>query len=227
MGTLQFAEEVLFLGAEGVFPEPPWLSGKTRYVGTIMRDFQYTAADQRRARTELGIPQEATVVAVFPGSWREERTPLADAVLEAFECLPGDSKRLIWVAAADHGLIARRTAGRNDVLVFDYYRDIDRLMVAANVAITKTNRKTVFELRHLNVPTIAVTYGLNPPDDVAVSSLKGVARLQGKETSAEQLCCHLERLITAAPERDEFPICQVAHCGELLSAALDRATRSR
>ena len=42
MGSLRFAEEILFLGTEGTFPEPPWLTGKTRYVGTILRDFQYT-----------------------------------------------------------------------------------------------------------------------------------------------------------------------------------------
>ena len=100
-------------------------------------------------------------------------------------------------------------------------------MVAANVAITKTNRKTVFELRHLNVPTIAITYSLNPPDDIAVASLKGVVRLQGNELNPEELRSHLERLIASAPERDEFPICSVAHCGELLSAALDRAVHSR
>jgi UDP-N-acetylglucosamine:LPS N-acetylglucosamine transferase len=227
MGSLRFAEEILFLGTEGTFPEPPWLTGKTRYVGTILRDFQYTTADQVRARRELSIPEEATVVAVFPGSWSEERTPLADIVLQAFDALTGASKRLIWFAGADREFIASRTRGRDDVVIFDYYRDIDRLMVAANVSITKTNRKTVFELRHLNVPTIAVTYGLNPPDDIAVTSLKGVVRLQGNELNAEELRSHLERLIASPPERDEFPVCRVAHCGELLSAALDRAAHSR
>ena len=154
---------------------------------TILRDFRYTGADQLRARRELGIPEEATVVAVFPGSWSEERTPLADVLLQAFDALTGTSKRLIWIAGADRELIAKRTDGRDDLVLFDYYRDIDRLMVAANVAITKTNRKTVFELRHLNVPTIAITYSLNPPDDIAVASLKGVVRLQGNELNPEEL----------------------------------------
>ena len=86
-------------------------------------------------------------------------------ILGAFRGMPARSKRLIWITGPDHALIAERTSGMQDVLLFAHYHEIDRLMVAADVAITKTNRKTVFELRSLNVPTIAVTYGLNPPDD--------------------------------------------------------------
>lgn len=227
MGALRFAEEVIFLGSKGVFDEPPWLAGKTRYVGTILRDFAFQAGDRVRARRELGIEDDALVLSVFPGSWREEHTPFADTVIDAFRALPAKTKTLIWIAGADRDLIAGKTSGMSDVILFDHYREIDRLMASSDAAITKTNRKTVFELRHLNVPTVAVTYGLNPPDDVAVSSLAGVTRLDGFRLTTEELRATLERLIGNPPPPDTFAECPVGRCAELLGFALDRATGSR
>ena len=115
MGALRFAQEVIFLGAKGTFEEPSWLANKTKYVGTILRDFQYSAGDRARAREELGIPTDAVVLAVFPGSWREEHTPLADLILGAFRGMPARAKRLIWITGPDHCAHRRahvRHAGR-------------------------------------------------------------------------------------------------------------------
>jgi len=217
MGTLRFARRILFLGAQDTFPEPAGLGPKIRYVGSILREFHYSVADRNRARAELGIPADALVVGVFPGSWREEQTPLADVLLEAYNGLSAAPKRLIWVAGAD----VSRIQPREDLLLFDRHSSIDQLMVASNVAITKTNRKTVFELRHLDIPTIAVTYGLNPPDDFAVASLAGVVRLAGSDLKPAALRQAIERLLADPPPRDVFPSCPVSRCAELVSDALD------
>jgi lipid A disaccharide synthetase len=85
----------LFIDEPGIFEEPEYLKGKVKYVGPVLRKFEYTRKDRDRARTELGIPLDATVIGVFPGSWTEEKAPIFDLVMGAFELLEAEPKRLI------------------------------------------------------------------------------------------------------------------------------------
>lgn len=63
MQTLTYAESVIFLGERGIFDEPSYLKGKITYVGPIVRDFRYHKKDRDRARQELGMQNDLTVVA--------------------------------------------------------------------------------------------------------------------------------------------------------------------
>ena len=165
MQSLRFADRIIFIDKRGIYAEPPWVKGKVRYVGPVLRKFEYRRRDRARARRELGITKDATVISVLPGSWTEEMVPIYDVVIAAFDKLRASPKHLIWLAGADHELLAAKTAGRGDVTVIERDWQIDRLMVASNLAITKANRKTVVELEYLGIPSISLSPNQNPIDD--------------------------------------------------------------
>jgi UDP-N-acetylglucosamine:LPS N-acetylglucosamine transferase len=164
MQMLYYADEILFLDEPGTYEEPSFLKGKVKYIGPIVREFAYSRKDRARARQELELPLDAFVMGVFPGSWTEERVPILATVLAAFDSLPDDPKRLLWVAGEDEALIRRRCESDSAVRVSGLEPSIDRLYAAVDVAITKTNRKTVIELEAFGVPTVSLTNDLNPID---------------------------------------------------------------
>ena len=170
--SLWFADHVLFLDRKGVFAEPPSAAGKVRYLGPQLRKFTYRRRDRLRARRELRIPVDATVIAVFPGSWTEKMSPLARPLLDAFDRLPLPAKHLLWLAGQDFDFIGKLTADRRDITVLETDWQIDRLMVAADLAITKSNRITVRELAGLGIRTLSLSYGLNPADEQCIRPLR-------------------------------------------------------
>jgi hypothetical protein len=206
METLRFADQILFIDKEGCFEEPPQAKGKVTYVGPVLRRFAYSLADRARARGELGLPEEAVVITVLPGSYATEaRAPIADLVLRSFDLLDRTSKRLLWVAASDTEALRAKTDSRDDVLVMEREWQIDRLMVASDVAITKANRKTVIELESLGIPSVALSAGLNPIDDARARSCEGVTFRLISETDAELLVSDLERAMDRRPVAVEKP----------------------
>ncbi|MEZ5354591.1 MAG: hypothetical protein R2762_18315 [Bryobacteraceae bacterium] len=210
MTTLRLADRILFLDDPGIYEEPEWVRGRVDYLGPVVRKFRYARADRERAREELHIPAEAFVVAMLPGSWREASAPAMELVLGAFDMLRDPVKRLVWLAGEDGGLIRERTAGRTDVDVRGYEPEIDRIMVAADVAVTKGTRKTLFELGSLGVASVSLDCSDNPIDRVrarrfegneALAADTGVAGLAAAITTAR------ERNVPASASRDAAPQC--------------------
>ncbi|MDA1234309.1 MAG: hypothetical protein O3A53_05875 [Acidobacteria bacterium] len=203
MACLGYADKILFIDEPGIFEEPPSVQGRVEYVGPILREFQYGPEDRGRARSELNIPSDAFVVAVLPGSWTEEKVPIFDAVMEAYDALDKPYKFLIWVAGSDHERLGTRLAGRQDVLVVEFDPVIERIMVAADVAVTKCTRKTHVELAALGTASVGLYGGLNSVDQVRVSKLATVlapeaftldreyprfaGRIQGSERPARRI----------------------------------------
>ncbi len=197
MGALRYADQILFADWEGSFSEPPQAQGKTVYVGPIFREFEYSTRDRARARGELELPEDATVVAVLPGGYAtEQKAPMAEVVLGAFELLESPGKRLVWVAAdEDVEPLRERTRGLDEVRIMTREWRIDRLMAASDVAVTKANRKTVLELESLGVPSVALSPGINPIDDARAEACGGVRFRRLDEVTAEVLAADLREAI--------------------------------
>lgn len=197
MQTLRYAESVLFIDEPGFFEEPTVVERRVNYVGPIMRNFEYAPADRERARTELGIPTDAVVISVLPGSYaNEERVPIADLVIGAFQQLQAPSKNLLWVAGADEQLLLEKSQNCEGLLVRGYEWQIDRVMTASDVAITKANRKTVLELESLGIPSIAISPATNPIDDARVSACAGVRFRRHSELNVESLLGDIKDLLS-------------------------------
>lgn len=225
MGALKFADEILFTGREGVFEEPPWVRGRVRYIGPVLRSFEYTRRDSRRARQELGIEEEEFVIAVLPGSWREAECPSFDLITAAFDAHPAGRKRLIWLAGADAPSIREKISGRNS-LVFDEYWKIDQLMAAADAAITKMNRLTITELYYHGTPAVALTWGLNPTDDRIVATFDGVVQLDARRATAGMLQdalveCHAKANTEATGKADT--LFNASRCAEAIAKAAEQS----
>ncbi|MCC6586067.1 MAG: hypothetical protein IT168_05040 [Bryobacterales bacterium] len=200
METLRYADRILFLDEPGIYEEPEWVQGRVDYLGPLVRKFGYTRDERGCAREELGIPHGAFVVAMLPGSWREEQAPAADLVLGAFDTLPEDGRRLVWMAGEDRDLIAGRTAGRADVEVRGYEPEIGRIMVAADVAVTKGTRKTLFELSSLGVPSVSLDCTGNPIDRVRARQFPGNEAM-GADVDAPALGAAIGRAALRTPPR--------------------------
>jgi UDP-N-acetylglucosamine:LPS N-acetylglucosamine transferase len=187
MQTLGCAGEVIFIEQAGTFDEPQCVRGRVHYVGAVLREFSYTKADRSRAREELGLPPEATVICVLPGSWTEERAPIADLILPAYTALEAMEKRLVWIAGQDCDALRHAVQDRDDVIVREVDWIIDRLMVASDVAITKANYTTMKELAALGVPSISLSPGINPIDDLYARRIETNIALDAREATVDQV----------------------------------------
>lgn len=188
---LEFAAEVLFTGDPGVFTEPPALRHHIRYLGPAVRPLNYRRTDRERARRELDLPADYTVVSCMPGNWTEAGSPIADLLINAFDRLPYSNKCLIWLAGRDSEILRSRFSTRSDVTVLKENWEIDRLMVASDVVVTKSNRMTLHELHALGIPSIALSHGTNWPDDVVAHRISSNLLLDARALDARQLAQHL------------------------------------
>jgi len=172
--SLLYADSIIVMGEKGIFPKPPSIRVDPLYVDPVVRKMRYTLCDRYRARAELAIPEETLVVSVIPGAWaHERRAPMTDLILRAFDEL-GDKrrKRLIWVAGVDQESICQRVGGRPDVSVVGECPQIEMVMVVSDVAITKGNRGTILDLSSLGVPSISLSNGANPIDEILVARIR-------------------------------------------------------
>ena len=197
MQSLRFADRVIFTDRRGYFEEPAFLKGKVQYTGPVLRRFEFARKDRARARRELGIAADAFVVAVLPGTWTEAMAPIAKQVWGAFAQLPSP-KHLIWLAGADSASL--RSHARANVTVIDQDYRVERLMVAADVAITKSSRKTVIELEALGIPAVNISYGHNPMDDRRAAAVASHRRIAGGELTAKALAGQLAELAAIRPK---------------------------
>jgi hypothetical protein len=187
MRALLYAVEVIFTSEAGIFTEPPYLRSKIRYVGPAVRRFEYRRCDRDRARRELGIPSDATVILCQPGNWPESQVPTSELVARAFGNLPYTDKRLIWLAGHDYNLLASRFAEQAEIIVLKEDWKIDRLIVASDLVLTKSNRLTVYEAASMGAPTVSISNGSNWPDDVAVAHVPSNTVLELSGAKSEDL----------------------------------------
>lgn len=167
------ADAIVFIGSPGVFPVPDPVRTRTHYVGPVTRRMTYGRDDRVRARRELDIPPDALVVSVIPGAWATEgKSPLLNLLLPAFDAI--NTKRatcVLWAASSDHPDIVARCADRPYIRVLHKHPVIEQLMVASDVAITKGNRGSIFDLASLGIPSISLSSGSNAVDDMLVARI--------------------------------------------------------
>jgi UDP:flavonoid glycosyltransferase YjiC (YdhE family) len=187
MTTLRFADRILFLDEPGIYEEPEWVRGRVEYLGPLIRKFRYSGADRGRAREELDINAGTFVIVVLPGSWREAESPILDLVVAAFDLLPDASKRLIWMASDDRDLIREKVGARADIDVRGYEPEIDRILIASDVAITKGTRRTLFELASLGIPSVSLVCIENPIDKARVGHFSNNEALREEADGADLL----------------------------------------
>ena len=202
--SLRFADEVLFMERQGLFPEPDVVAGRVRYVGPVLRRFQYFPTDRERIRGELGFAQSDKIILMLPGNPSESIAPTCELVLGAYDLITSPHKRLIWIAGKDKAVVSESIGARANVEVIEVDWKLDRLMVACDMAITKGTYNISRELYALGIPSIALSYGQNFIDDLFVRTFPNTKFLWAKETDSsvltEQIDSALSRGIGAPDE---------------------------
>ncbi|MGH9397771.1 MAG: hypothetical protein ACRD18_13085 [Terriglobia bacterium] len=84
-------------------------------------------------------------------------------------------------------MLTERFGRRSDVIVKEHDWQMDRLMVASDLAITKANRITIKELAALGVPSISISHGLNPIDDMLIERIPTNTTLDARTVSRKML----------------------------------------
>ncbi|MDZ7637826.1 MAG: hypothetical protein U5J83_06190 [Bryobacterales bacterium] len=195
MAALRLADHILFLEEDGVFEEPPLLAGKVTYCGPYFRDFQHSRSDRWKVREEFSLPPHATLLGVFPGSWKEATTPLADLLEAALPLLEARDVYILWIAGDDATMLRERFAMRPRFLVREYEERIDAWMVACDGAITKCNRKSAMELLWLGVPSLAISWGYNPIDDAWVKRHEAIDWLPSANLTPAELAPRIDYML--------------------------------
>lgn len=187
------ADAVIVIDHPGIFPLPAGMTVKPHYTGPIYRQMQFTTRDRAGLRRELGWPAEAFVVVVSPGgSATEKDSPLLDLAITAFRQLPQPQKRLIWLSAKDHAEASARFKGIPGCEALRFVDPVERLLGAADVILTKGTRGATLDAAAVGVPSISISHGRNPVDDLLVPRIRTNVALVAKAVDADALAYHLQ-----------------------------------
>ena len=199
--SLGCASRIIVLGQPGIFPIPPGIRTAPVFVGPVLRTSTWKRGDRNSARSSLGIPRDSLVLLVMGGGWAtEEQSPITEIVLSAFAMLEQPNKRLIWVASKDFAEMTHKCSKWKDVTVMHFCDDIDKLIIAANLVITKGTRGATFDAVRLGVPTISISHGKNPIDDILVPRIPSNIALNARATTSEVLHYYISQTLEYEPE---------------------------
>lgn len=167
--SLTYATAIIIIEDPGLFALPPLIPVPI-YTGPIYRKMAFGLDDRSKIREHLGVEGDSPLILVVPGGGSgEAEAPVADLILSAFFELSAPAKRLIFVTKRDFELVSLKTQGMTGVEVISYANPLERLIVASDVILTKATHGITLEAEACGVPTIALSYGLNPVDDVLTS----------------------------------------------------------
>jgi UDP-N-acetylglucosamine:LPS N-acetylglucosamine transferase len=209
--ALACAAAIIVIENPGIFPVPVGVYVRPHYTGPILRKLKFGLGDRARVRGELQLAEHSFCLVVVPGgSSSEEQFPIADTVLSAFMRLKSADKRLFWVSAKDHELLSKRMTGIQGIELIKYCDPIERLLVAADVVVTKGTRGITLDASAVGVPTISLSPGQNPVDDVLVPRMRSNIALNAKAVDGEVLLHYLELLALTPRATPPPPASQAA-----------------
>jgi len=125
-------------------------------VGPVIRNFEYSLKDKKRARKELGINARDKVVLVTPGGRHKDRSKLLEVSLAAFKELKDSNLRLILLAGELCEEYSERCGGDKRITVKDFDWKMDRSIVASDLVICKGTFMTTWEIAYLGVPSLSI-----------------------------------------------------------------------
>jgi hypothetical protein len=192
--ALEYAENVLFMEEAGIFAEPAQVRGRVRYCGPVLRKFSCDPTTTDIMRAQLDIERDLTFVLVLPGSPPEAREPIFDLVVSAFALINRSPKRMLWVGGKDYMDLYQRARGMRDIQVIEHTKQIDQLILASNIVITKGTYNLSREVMALGRPSISLTHHYNWVDDLFASRWTSNKPISVSGASA----ISLEQMITEA-----------------------------
>ena len=199
---LKCADRIIFIDNPGIYDVPTEVMDRVVYVGPALRRLRFNSSFRKEIRRSLGLSDNSRIILVVPGgasTSTEERAPLFQLVSSAVDLVQERDKLILWVADAEEQRRLRMNSGRLSFPVHfkSPHLDIDSTIVASNLGITKANRITCHEFSALGVPSISISYGLNPIDDYRVSLMRNNKYLRARGLTPQILAGEIERALRA------------------------------
>jgi UDP-N-acetylglucosamine:LPS N-acetylglucosamine transferase len=194
--SLNYADQIILLGAPGIFPAVFTTTTKISYVGNIIRPMKYRNSDRTRIRQELDLALDTKYLIVLPGgAASEQEFPIFDIVFDMFVRLPFAEKKLTWISAKDYRQLRKRSDQSAQFEVIQFYQPIEYLLAAADLIISKGSRGVTLDAAAVGVPSISISNGKNIIDDILVPRVRNNVALTGCATDTSALTYHVMEVI--------------------------------
>ena len=194
--ALDYASRVLFMENAGLFEEPETVRGRVTYCGPVLRRLVNDPAASSTFRQRLGLRSTDTLVTVLPGSPSEAREPILDLVVEGYKRMTYKPDCLMWIAGRDVRLVSERLRVLENVVVLESTPQIDIIIQASDVIITKGTYNTTREIAAFGHRSISLSHERNWVDDYFASLAPRNISLAAGRTSAEHLASQMDALVT-------------------------------
>jgi hypothetical protein len=113
-------------------------------------------------------------------------------MLEAFDLIELDDKRIIWIVnGADYDLLQKKAGGRSDLVVMRPHPALTSTMMASDVIITKGNRTPLLECDVLGLHSLSLSHGHNAVDDYRTARIRSNTSLRVRGLNASILRDHI------------------------------------
>lgn len=218
MNCLKYAKIIVFIERPGLFPVPSYLKDRVHYVGPVVRNISIDPFARRKGRSRFELSQDSKVLSVMPGSWAsEDRAPMAELILDAFERLVEDRKDLIWLSENDYDTLSNYRSHFPELRLIRDLWPTEPLMFASDIVITKANRGTTYEVACLGIPSVSLSFGLNPIDDIIVPHIPGNSFFDARGLDGQFLADRFHEILRTSP--------QMFSTRQSLMGGADRAAR--
>lgn len=192
--SLLYADDIIVLGEPGIFPLPIAGIRTPKYVGNIVRDLSYGPDDRQKARSELLINSDCFVVLVVSGGWaNEHRAPIGDVVADAFARISSSNKLLFWLAGEDFDRLSLIFREETRIKILRFAAPVEKWIAASDVVVTKGSRGITLEAQAMRIPSISLSFGLNPMDDLLIARIAGNTCLNASAVDGVVLHEYIER----------------------------------
>jgi hypothetical protein len=193
--SLQYAESVILFEEPGIFPYRGMLKYEPRFTGPLTKKTTVSRKDRALIRSELGIPLEFMMILVSPGGhYTEAIAPISETVINGYARIACENKCLYWIAGSDQSFIEEKTRGVPNVNILRTFQPLERLVAASDIVITKATRGSTMDAAALGVPSISLSSGLNPIDDLLVARIRSNLALNARATDGEVLGNFIETI---------------------------------
>jgi UDP:flavonoid glycosyltransferase YjiC (YdhE family) len=193
-----YAAAAIIIGPPGLFLPPTGYAGRISYPGPVIRRLRYRAADRTRARQELALPEDATILFATSGNWNEAEAPIAGLLLPAFASLRDRQAMLIWQSNDDTTALRAMTAGLPGVRIVEYVEDMDQMMAASDLVVTKGTHATTLEAAAIGVPSVSLTHFKNVVDNILVRNIASNTELSATRLTGPILGDYLAGILDGA-----------------------------
>jgi len=201
------ANRIIFADRKEFHKVPSNFDVPVSFVGPIIREFEYTQKDKKRARGKLGLKENETILLVTPAGRHKHRSKLLDLTTTILTKVNKQELRLILLAGPLFEEYLERFKTNDKVIVKSYDWEIDRLMAASDLVITKGTFTTSWELVFLGVPSISIPDGDNPVDLMHIKKLDGfnaTIAINPYDFNAYSLLEKIEILLDSEEKRKEM-----------------------